>query len=56
MKTPIILPVTTEEELKDLQYVLCEVIHLLSHPEHQESQQSIYWLSKILLFTFSLEE
>lgn len=56
MKTRMILPVTTEEELKELQYILAEIIHLLSHPQYPESRESIYWLSKILLFTFPLDE
>ena len=56
MKTKVYIPVTNQQELEDLQYVLAGMIHALSQPEQSEQQENIYWLSKILIFTFTLEE
>ena len=56
MKTRILIPVKTKEELEDLQYTLAETIHLLSHPDQVEQQRNIHWFSKILLYTFMLED
>ena len=56
MKTKIYIPVTNQQELEDLQYVLAEMIYALSQPEQSEQQESIYWLSKILMFTFTFED
>ena len=56
MKTRVYIPIRNDQELKDLQYVLAEMIHTLSDPEQSEQQESIYWLSKILMFTFTLED
>ncbi|WP_438712359.1 hypothetical protein ACSTS3_08315 [Aquimarina muelleri] len=56
MKTRILIPVKTEEELEDLQYTLAEIIHLLSHCDQVEQQKNIHWFSKILLYSFMLDE
>jgi hypothetical protein len=56
MKTQVYIPIRNQQELEDLQYVLAEMIYTLSHPDYSEQQESIYWLSKILMFTFTLED
>lgn len=56
MKARVLIPIRNQQELEELQYVLAEMIYTLSHPEQSEQQESIYWLSKILMFTFTLED
>ncbi|MEE9337831.1 MAG: hypothetical protein V3U87_07100 [Methylococcaceae bacterium] len=56
MKTRVLIPIRNQQELEELQYVLAEMIYTLSDPKQSEQQESIYWLSKILMFTFTLED